>query len=406
VAGRSFIGGCSGLLVLAGSSFGQVACPTFTAGPAAQPIVPGQTGTLTLSVQSGARFVTNDGTIDLNLMLDQAPNTCANFLNYVRSGRYNNVIFHRSVRLNDSTQIGVIQAGGFTAPAQPLPGPVNPVPASQRPLAIVTDPPIAIEHAVGNVRGTIAMARTANPVSATSQFFINTVDNNADVAGHRFSLDASPFDPQERPGYAVFGTVTPATMAAVDTIRDRTIYQLSPVLLDNNFATTPLRVPQSQAGYPLLPSQYVTITTATPTTTLAASWPGGSGWTYRWRRNGTDLADAGRISGSGTAALSISAMTLADSGVYECVVTGLTCSGSTAVSSSVKLSCPADLGVAGGTNGSDGILDNNDFIAFINLFFAADARADFGRAGGESGADGAFDNNDFIVFINRFFNGC
>ncbi|MFT3686543.1 MAG: GC-type dockerin domain-anchored protein [Phycisphaerales bacterium] len=66
----------------------------------------------------------------------------------------------------------------------------------------------------------------------------------------------------------------------------------------------------------------------------------------------------------------------------------------------------ADIGVQGGTPGQDNALDNNDFIAFINFFFAADGRADFGMQGGQPGADGMFDNNDFIAFINAFFANC
>jgi hypothetical protein len=66
----------------------------------------------------------------------------------------------------------------------------------------------------------------------------------------------------------------------------------------------------------------------------------------------------------------------------------------------------ADLGGAGGLVGPDGVLDNNDFIAFINLFFASDSAADQGSAGGVPGHDGALDNNDFIAFINLFFVGC
>ena len=67
---------------------------------------------------------------------------------------------------------------------------------------------------------------------------------------------------------------------------------------------------------------------------------------------------------------------------------------------------PGDLGSAGGELGADGQLDNNDFIAFITLFFEGDARADFGSAGGVAGSDGAFDNNDFIAFITAFFANC
>ncbi|MBY0309131.1 MAG: hypothetical protein K2Q09_10355, partial [Phycisphaerales bacterium] len=67
---------------------------------------------------------------------------------------------------------------------------------------------------------------------------------------------------------------------------------------------------------------------------------------------------------------------------------------------------PADLGGQGGVQGADGVLDNNDFIVFINLFFAADGAADLGRQGGLTLGDGAFDNNDFIAFINYFFSPC
>jgi plastocyanin len=63
----------------------------------------------------------------------------------------------------------------------------------------------------------------------------------------------------------------------------------------------------------------------------------------------------------------------------------------------------ADVGVQGGTAGQDRILDNNDFIVFINLFFNADAAADMGVQGGGAGHDGLFDNNDFVAFINTFF---
>jgi 6-phosphogluconolactonase (cycloisomerase 2 family) len=65
-----------------------------------------------------------------------------------------------------------------------------------------------------------------------------------------------------------------------------------------------------------------------------------------------------------------------------------------------------DLGKAGGLEGADGFLDNNDFIAFITYFFAGNPLADFGRAGGNAGSDGQLDNNDFIAYIDQFFFGC
>ncbi len=68
--------------------------------------------------------------------------------------------------------------------------------------------------------------------------------------------------------------------------------------------------------------------------------------------------------------------------------------------------CPADIGVQGGAPGSDGHLDNNDFIVFIDYFFNHNPAADLGVQGGINGQDGVFDNNDFVVFIDLFFSGC
>ncbi|MDP1662013.1 MAG: agmatine deiminase family protein [Phycisphaerales bacterium] len=68
--------------------------------------------------------------------------------------------------------------------------------------------------------------------------------------------------------------------------------------------------------------------------------------------------------------------------------------------------CTADVGAQGGITGPDGRLDNNDFIAFVDLYFAGDVRADLGRQGGLPGGDGSHDNNDFVVFVNAYFTPC
>ncbi|HYD00381.1 MAG TPA: GC-type dockerin domain-anchored protein [Phycisphaerales bacterium] len=68
--------------------------------------------------------------------------------------------------------------------------------------------------------------------------------------------------------------------------------------------------------------------------------------------------------------------------------------------------CPADLGTTGGIPGSDGVLNNNDFVVFIDYFFAQNPLADQGSTGGVPGADGQWNNNDFVVFIDNFFAGC
>lgn len=123
-------------------------------------------------------IVTNYGTITAELYPDKAPLTVKNFLNYVDKKFYDGTIFHRVI------QGFMIQGGGFDASLKQK----------------KTDAPIKNEAANGlkNKRGTLAMARTMVPDSATSQFFINLVDNPF--------LDYKNPSPQGI-GYAVFGKV-------------------------------------------------------------------------------------------------------------------------------------------------------------------------------------------------------
>lgn len=132
---------------------------------------------------------TNHGVITLELDAEKAPVTVANFLAYVEAGHYNNTIFHRVI---DGF---MIQGGGFE------PG------MKQKP----TGEQIKNEadNGLKNERGTIAMARTQAPHSATAQFFINVADN--DFLNHR-SPDLQGW------GYCVFGRVTEG-MDVVDSIR-------------------------------------------------------------------------------------------------------------------------------------------------------------------------------------------
>lgn len=123
---------------------------------------------------------TTTSTFTVKLDPNLAPVSVNNFLDYVNAGFYRLTIFHRVVK------DFVVQAGGYTA------GPVTPV------VKAPTSPAIVLESKNGlkNVKGSIAMARTSAPDSATSQFYINTVDNP--------SLD---FKSDSEPGYAVFGSV-------------------------------------------------------------------------------------------------------------------------------------------------------------------------------------------------------
>jgi len=128
---------------------------------------------------SQVKLTTNFGAITLKLDAEKAPKTVENFLAYVKDGHYDNTIFHRVIKGF------MIQGGGFE------PG------MKQKD----TKAPIENEAANGlkNKRGTIAMARTGDPHSATAQFFINVVDNDF--------LDFKAPSGQGW-GYCVFGEVT------------------------------------------------------------------------------------------------------------------------------------------------------------------------------------------------------
>jgi|GEM_PF-3232623 len=132
------------------------------------------------------QFDTDLGKFNVELNATAAPVTVTNFLSYVNAGRYTNSFFHRSV------PGFVIQGGGFYA-TQNLPA----VPASA---------PIVLESSLLNARGTIAMARTDQPNTATSQWFINTVDNSTTLP------------PGTSGGYAVFGRVLGSGMSVADAI--------------------------------------------------------------------------------------------------------------------------------------------------------------------------------------------
>lgn len=126
---------------------------------------------------------TSKGTIEAELFADKTPQTVSNFITYIKAGFYKDLVFHRVI------PGFMIQGGGFDAHLRPR----------------QVRAPIVLEAGRGlsNRRGTLAMARTGDPNSATSQFFINLVDNT--------QLD------NYGGGYAVFGQVTKG-MEVVDAI--------------------------------------------------------------------------------------------------------------------------------------------------------------------------------------------
>ena len=128
---------------------------------------------------------TTDGDITIELFADKSPITVENFLRYVDEGHFDGTVFHRVI------PNFMIQGGGFTAELEEKP----------------TRAPIVNEsrNKLHNTRGTLAMARTSDPDSATAQFFINQRSN--------LRLDWSP----GKDGYTVFGEVTEG-MQVVDII--------------------------------------------------------------------------------------------------------------------------------------------------------------------------------------------
>ncbi len=132
---------------------------------------------------------TNLGSFVVELYPEKAPKTVENFLQYVRDGFYNGTIFHRVI---DGF---MIQGGGFTADFE----------RKETRAPIINE----ADNGLKNTRGTIAMARTMDPHSATAQFFINVKDNPF--------LDHTAKTPRGW-GYAVFGKVVEG-MDVVDRIR-------------------------------------------------------------------------------------------------------------------------------------------------------------------------------------------
>lgn len=132
---------------------------------------------------------TNHGNIIIELDTEHTPKTAENFLNHAKSGHYDNTIFHRVI---DGF---MIQGGGFNTNMQEKPK----QPTIQN----------EAEQSLPNMRGTVAMARTPDPHSASTQFFIN-VSDNAFLNFKAKSPDGW--------GYCVFGTVTTG-MDVVDKIK-------------------------------------------------------------------------------------------------------------------------------------------------------------------------------------------
>ena len=145
-----------------------------------------------LAANPQVEFDTTAGKIRVELFPDAAPKSVANFIEYVKAGHFDGTQFHRVI------PGFMIQGGGFTADFKQKP--------TKPP--VVTEAEVSSKAGLLNVPGTLAMARTSDPNSATAQFFINVADN-------KFLNFRSP-DPQGI-GYTVFGKVV-SGMDVVDKI--------------------------------------------------------------------------------------------------------------------------------------------------------------------------------------------
>lgn len=134
---------------------------------------------------------TSEGNIVLELDITRAPDTASNFIKYVKSGYYDGTIFHRIIK------DFMIQGGGFTPEME-----------RKEPNTTILN---EADNGLKNLRGTIAMARTFDPHSASTQFFINVADNT--------NLDHTSKSPRGW-GYAVFGRVIKG-MNVVDKIQNQ-----------------------------------------------------------------------------------------------------------------------------------------------------------------------------------------
>lgn len=161
-----------------------------------------------LASATTVRLLTSLGVIDVVLYDAAAPASVANFLAYVQGGRYDGTFIHRKV------PGFVVQGGGYTWNG----GSVAHIP---------TQAPIVLEYGADrpNVRGSIAMARSSGLNTATSEWFVNLVDNTTTLG------------PTNGGGYAVFGHVTTPGLRVIDTIAEKPTVNAGP------FPTLPLLTP-------------------------------------------------------------------------------------------------------------------------------------------------------------------
>ncbi|NQY62830.1 MAG: peptidylprolyl isomerase [Alteromonadaceae bacterium] len=165
--------------------------------------------TSTSSLATIVEFQTSHGNFQVNLYDERTPVTVSNFLSYVNDGTYTNTVIHRVVKNF------IVQGGGYTYGGEGL-------------LNVVKKPAIVNEPIFSNVTGTIAMAKTSDPNSATNQWFFNLKNNSQ-------SLDVKA----NSGGFTVFGQVIGDGMEVINDIAGLPLCSSIPIAGLDNCQTTP-----------------------------------------------------------------------------------------------------------------------------------------------------------------------
>jgi peptidyl-prolyl cis-trans isomerase A (cyclophilin A) len=262
-----------------------------------------------------AEFDTTEGNFDVALTDSYTPTTVANFLSYVNAGAYDSTFFHRSVVL--STNAG----GSPTTPADIVQGGGYYLNSSTGITHINTNSPIGLEtttEQLDNVAGTIAMARTSDPNSATSEFYFNTSDNP----------DLDPAGSSDGNGYTTFGHVLGGSGNSFPVID--TLAALPTANISSSLSTVPvqgLTQAQVSAGSPAVTANnlvYINNITTTPGTTytVTSSEPnlvtpsvadGNLSFTYASGKFGTSVITVVAKNLDGTSATAAFTVTVPDS---------------------------------------------------------------------------------------------
>jgi peptidyl-prolyl cis-trans isomerase A (cyclophilin A) len=210
----------------------------------------GTSETINLAAHFGATDITNSlvqvntvsGPMLVQMFDSAAPQTVANFYDYVNSGAYTNTFFHRNGTndTNAQTRLPVLQGGGFTTHA---PSPTSNITSIS---VIPTNPPVNNEFGVPNVTDTIAMAKGADPNSATDQFFFNLANNSSVLGANNTG------------GFTVFGGLLgsndDATITALKGIPVHNESQVPPTRINGAFNTLPITATGYQDQDPNFPT--------------------------------------------------------------------------------------------------------------------------------------------------------